>query len=116
MTDERMETIVGQLLRIGVIIAAAVVLAGGIWYLAANGSRPVAYREFHPNGAVLRTLGTMDKPELLIFIGLFILIATPVARVAFSLVAFLLERDRLYVGITTLVLAVLLYSIGSALF
>jgi len=40
------------------------------------------------------------------------LIATPVARVAFSVVAFLMQRDRTYVAITLIVLAVLLFSLG----
>jgi uncharacterized membrane protein len=47
----------------------------------------------------------------MIQLGLLLLIATPVARVAFSVVAFVLERDRMYVGITLLVLAVLLFSL-----
>jgi uncharacterized membrane protein len=45
-----------------------------------------------------------------------VLIATPVARVAFSAAAFALERDWLYVGVATLVLMILLYSLlGSGL-
>ena len=31
MTDERMDRIIGNLLRAGVVLAAAVVLAGEIW-------------------------------------------------------------------------------------
>ena len=48
----------------------------------------------------------------IIQLGLLILIATPVARVAFSVIAFVLERDRLYVVITLIVLAVLLFSLA----
>ena len=44
-------------------------------------------------------------------LGLVLLIATPVARVAFTLVAFARQRDRAYVMITTIVLALLLYSL-----
>jgi len=43
-------------------------------------------------------------------VGLLILIATPVARVVFSLVAFGIERDKVYVGITLAVLAILLFA------
>jgi len=39
-----------------------------------------------------------------------LLIATPVARVAVSVVVFLLQRDWIFVGITLVVLAVLLLS------
>jgi uncharacterized membrane protein len=44
-------------------------------------------------------------------LGLLLLIATPIARVMFSAVAFAMERDRMYVGFTLIVLAVLLYSL-----
>jgi uncharacterized membrane protein len=44
-------------------------------------------------------------------LGLVLLIATPVARVAMSLVAFILQRDRVYVVVTLIVLAVLIFSL-----
>ena len=49
-------------------------------------------------------------------LGLLLLIATPVARVAFSIVAFALEGDRLYVAITAVVLALLVlsFAVGAA--
>jgi uncharacterized membrane protein len=43
-------------------------------------------------------------------LGLLLLIATPVARVAFSVFAFALQRDRLYVVVTLAVLGVLAFS------
>jgi uncharacterized membrane protein len=43
--------------------------------------------------------------------GLLLLIATPVARVALLAVAFAVQRDRLYVVVTLIVLAVLLASL-----
>jgi uncharacterized membrane protein len=51
---------------------------------------------------------------LVILIGLLILIATPVARVALSLVAFIAERDWIFVWITAAVLGVLVYGVGVA--
>ncbi len=114
MTDDRMDQIIGQLLRAGVILAAAVVLAGGIWYLATAGEKTPAYRPFHPQVTGLHALATLPHPQALILLGLLILIATPVARVAFSLVAFAIEGDRLYVVFTLTVLAILLYSLGTA--
>ena len=44
-------------------------------------------------------------------LGLIVLVATPIVRVAASLVGFALEGDRLYVGITAVVLAILLASV-----
>jgi uncharacterized membrane protein len=114
MNDRRLEMIVGNLLRAGVALAAALVAIGGAWYLAVSGGTRPEYGTFHPaNG--LRELGRLTAPEMVIAAGLLVLIATPVARVVFSIAAFALERDRLYVAITLVVLMVLLYSISTAL-
>jgi uncharacterized membrane protein len=115
VNDERLEQIVGNLLRTGVVLAAAVVLAGGIWYLAAGGGSAPPYHEFQPIVTGLHALVELPPPLALIFAGLLILIATPVARVIFALVAFAMEHDPTYVAITAVVLAILVYSIGTAL-
>ena len=52
------------------------------------------------------------RPRHLIQLGLLILIATPVARVAFALLAFWFRRDHAYMAITAIVLAVLVYSLN----
>ena len=114
MTDVKLEQIVGNLLRTGVILAAAVVLAGGIWYLAASGPTAPDYHTFRPAALGLRLISVLPTPEAVILIGLLLLVATPVARVAFAVVAFALEGDRLYVVFTLIVLAILIYSIGTS--
>ena len=53
------------------------------------------------------------RPLGLIQLGLLLLIATPVARVMFSVLGFGLERDWMYVVITLLVLALLIYTLTS---
>jgi uncharacterized membrane protein len=115
MNDQRMDAIIAKLLRAGVILAAAVVLAGGAAYVASNGRTVPDYRQFHPEMRGLRALSSLSWPEALIEIGLLALIATPVARVVFCLAAFAMERDRMYLCFTGAVLAVLLYSICTAL-
>jgi len=115
MTDESMAGIIGSVLRIGVSLAAALVAIGGVWYLAGRPSQAVDFRHFHGWTPGAHSLSSLPRAEALILVGLLILIATPVARVVFSLVAFALERDRLYVAITAVVLTALLYSIGTAL-
>ena len=52
------------------------------------------------------------QPRSLIQFGLLLLIATPIARVAFSVIAFAVERDRLYVAFTIVVLMVLVWSLS----
>jgi len=112
MTDFRLEQIVGNLLRAGVVLAAAVVLAGGVWYLAAEGGSVEDYHAFHGGYRAMPWTQGLSPALATIQIGLLLLIATPVARVVFSMVAFGLERDRVYVGITVVVLAILGYSLA----
>ena len=119
--DYRIEVIIGVLLRAGVLIAAAVVLLGAGIYLARHGHESVDFGTFRGESPELRTVSGIvsgsihDRGRPIIQLGLLLLIATPVARVAFSAIAFWLERDYLYVGVTLTVLAVLAYSlIGSA--
>jgi uncharacterized membrane protein len=117
MTDRRMEAVIGKILRWGVILSAAVVQAGGIWYLVRHGGSAPHYGVFHGEPGSLNSVGGILQGILeghsrsLIQFGLLILIATPVARVAFSLAAFILRRDHAYMAITSIVLAVLIYSL-----
>jgi uncharacterized membrane protein len=114
MTDERLEEIVGTLLRVGVIVSAAVMIAGGAWYLAIEGMSAPHYGAFRPDVRGARSLASLPAPEAVMLGGLLLLIATPVARVVFTLAAFLYSRDRIYVAITLVVLIVLLFSIGTS--
>jgi uncharacterized membrane protein len=116
-TDRRIETWVGVMLRTGVMLAAAIVLFGGILYLVHNpGPRP-DYTHFRGEptqlirvGAIVHGVAALH-PESIIMLGLLVLIATPVARVGMCIVGFLMERDRLYTWVSTIVLLILLYSL-----
>ncbi len=115
--DRRIEIIIGTLLRIGVVIATSVVLLGGILYLLKYGASTPQYGVFRGEPAEFENLGGIVEAALalrgrgIIQFGLILLMATPVARVVFSVVAFAIERDYLYVGITLIVLVLLLLSI-----
>lgn len=117
MDDIRLEGFIGNLLRAGVLLAAAVVFAGGVLYLAQHYADPTAYSHFSVEGVRLRTLAGIGELALhgnslgVIQLGLVLLIATPVARVALAVAGFFLEHDRLYVFISLIVLAVLLFSL-----
>jgi uncharacterized membrane protein len=114
MTDERMDQVISAILRLGVGLAALVVFAGGIYYIAKHGGEIPQYGHFRGEPSQLRTLPAIFGFALsshsrgIIEIGLLLLIATPVARVIFSVVAFALQRDRTYVVVTLIVLGVLL--------
>jgi uncharacterized membrane protein len=116
-TDEQVEQFLGTLLRSGVIIAGTVVLFGGIFYLLHYGGTFPDYRVFRGEPADLRSVLEIVKDSLsfhsrgLIQLGLLLLIATPVLRVVFSVLAFALQRDLTYVITTLIVLSVLIYSL-----
>ncbi len=115
--DHRIEVILGNLLRTGVLFAAAVVLAGASIYLVRHAHEPANYRIFRGEPSDYRTIPGVFHSVMngrgrgLIQLGLLFLIATPIARVAFSIVGFAIERDRMYVVFTLIVLAILLYSL-----
>jgi uncharacterized membrane protein len=116
--EEQTDRIIGVLLRTGVIAAASIVLAGGLWYLARFGTLIPNCRTFRGEPQDLRSVAGVWKgvlglqPRSLIQFGLLLLIATPIARVAFSVIAFAVERDRLYVAFTMVVLMVLVWSLS----
>ena len=118
MTERRLDEIIGKLLQAGVWISAAVVAAGGIWYVTLGGSTRPQYHHFETISATLRSpvrvFGSLahPTPAAVMQFGLLLLIATPIARVVFSLAAFAAQRDRTYVVITAIVLVVLLYSLA----
>jgi uncharacterized membrane protein len=119
MSDQRAEVIIGILLRSGVTIAAIVVFAGAIPFLVQHGSAVPNYKTFHGEPAELRSVSGIVKASMaldsagIIQLGLLLLIATPVARVAFSVFAFAEEHDWMYVVITLIVLGLLLYSLSA---
>jgi uncharacterized membrane protein len=116
-TDQRLDQALGNLLRAGVVLAAAVVLVGGVAYLAKYGRDPDEHSVFHgeppelcdPVG-IVRAAFALDVRGV-IQLGLLLLIATPVARVAFTVFAFARQRDWAYVAITLIVLTLLLYGL-----
>jgi uncharacterized membrane protein len=113
--DAKMEIIMGRLLQTGVLIAATVVLVGGVLYVFAHAGERSNYRVFvarpvglrHPK-ALLRGIVANDASAI-ILLGILLLVATPICRVIFAVIAFAWERDRLYVAVSLLVLAVLLF-------
>ena len=111
---EKMDSVVGNLLRIGVSISGTVVFAGGLIYLFRHGGEMPAYHVFRGEPADLRSLrGIMQdagarRGRGIIQLGLLLLVATPVARVAYLVYAFSRQGDRLYSVIALIVLLLLI--------
>jgi len=109
-----------RLLRGGVIISVAIVLTGIVLTFVHHpeyfSSRPSLGALTRPGAhfpttvsAIVAGIGRLQG-QAVVMAGLLLLIATPVARVALSIVIFLVEKDRLYAVITTAVLIILLIS------
>jgi len=115
--DERMDLIIGNLLRIAVIISALFVIVGAVFYLWHHGLEKPNYSVFAGVPKNLHNLGEIIEDAWrikslgIMQLGLLLLIFTPVARVAYSVIAFLIQRDYMYVVFTLIVLTILLLSI-----
>ena len=112
-----MDEVIGNLLRGGVLLAAAVVLLGAVLYLTQEGTTSPEYEKFKAEPPSLESLRGIAagavrlEGKAVIQSGLLVLLATPVARVALLVFAFGMQRDRFYVVVTLLVLLVLVASI-----
>ena len=124
MTQEKFgekdfQKIVGNLLRYGVWISLSVAFIGGIVYLLHHGSEIENYSVFKENDqnifeviAAVYNGVVQGRGESIIFFGIVLLFLTPVFRVLLSLFSFLLEKDYLYVVITTIVIGIIIMSIS----
>jgi uncharacterized membrane protein len=118
-TDHDLDLSVAAMLRFGVSLAALVVLAGGILYLRHPFAPIPDYKHFAAGSPELRTLAGIYNgvkhlsARCIIQLGLVILIATPVARVIFCVIGFTRQHKPLYIVVSLIVLAVLIYSFTS---
>jgi uncharacterized membrane protein len=113
--DQKMEITISQMLRAGVSLAAIVVFVGGFLYmLQAHGVTP-DYRHFHgiagPADRISPLLaGGHPDSRSIIRLGILLLITTPIMRVAYCVYGFAAQKDKIYIAVSSIVLAVLLYS------
>jgi len=112
-----MEQLLGWVLQLGVLLAAAVALFGGLFYVFGHAMQAADYRVFQGEPADVTTLGGIVRGAWhlnsrdIVQLGVLILLATPITRVSLSALAFACQRDRTYLIVTALVLALLLASL-----
>jgi uncharacterized membrane protein len=117
LNDKQVEIFIGQVLRSGVLLSCFVTVIGLGLFLLRHASSTPNYHVFHSVNGRLRSLRELvpdafrGNPMAIIQLGVLLLIATPVARVAFLVGSFALERDRMYVIVSATVLVILLGSI-----
>ena len=113
--DRQMEITMGRLLQVGVLLSTLAMMVGGILYVHAHRDERPDYRVFSSEPQNLRHFGGIadgiraGDSAAVIELAVLLLIATPVARVVFALISFAIERDKLYILVSTVVLATLLY-------
>ncbi|MBM7710893.1 DUF1634 domain-containing protein [Enterococcus xiangfangensis] len=106
----KVERSIGYILRIGVIVSAAIIVIGLVLLFL----RPTAIQT--PTSLSLIFQGLLRlRGEAFIMLGLFCLILTPVLRVVVSIFAFAKEKDYLYVVITVIVLIILIIGMSLGL-
>jgi uncharacterized membrane protein len=103
-----MNAVIGWILQGGVMLSSFVILVGVVLSFFQAGSRQALV---FPHTLVEVWNGLLAlQPVSVIALGLLLLLATPVIRVAASIIAFGLEHDRRYVVITSVVLGILIVS------
>ncbi|MGH7591827.1 MAG: DUF1634 domain-containing protein, partial [Gemmatimonadales bacterium] len=110
-----MELVIGSILRWGVVVAAIVGALGVAGEIMVRAAATPDFRHFTGDAAIglpaIISGVAQGHARAIMQVGIALLIATPIVRVALSLVAFARERDRTYVVITMMVLALLLYGL-----
>jgi uncharacterized membrane protein len=116
--DTDIQSAIGWVLRTGVILSICIVFFGGIVYIYRHGYSIADYKTFKgvPDfvqvGGIVNGLLTF-RGRAVIQSGIILLIATPIIRVVFSAIGFILEKDYLYTCITLLVLLIIFASMLS---
>lgn len=117
--DTDMQIVIGWILRLGVLLSMVIIFIGGVIYLYRHGHTPANYATFngipdfvHNASGIFNGIITL-RGRAIIQAGIVLLIATPVVRVVFSAIGFLLEKDYLYTGITLFVLLIITASMLS---
>ena len=116
--DKDMQAVIGWILRVGVIVSLSIVIFGGVVYLYRHGHSIADYSTFkgvpefvYPSNIISGVLAFRGRA--IIQAGIILLIATPVLRIIFSFIGFIIEKDRLYTFISLLVLLIIIASMVS---
>lgn len=114
-SEHELQILIGNLLRWGVFISMGIVIVGVLLFLVQKGGHPTDFTVFDSSkvfdtNAFFSGLAAF-KSEAVITLGVICLILTPVLRVVFAIIGFAMEKDRMYVIISTIVLLVIISSI-----
>lgn len=116
----RVELAISYLLRTGVFLSIGLVILGSCLTYVHHPDYatqslplkdvPLVARDFpHTLGATMTSI-SHGRGQGFILLGLLVLLITPVLRVAVSIVAFVIQGDRIFALITCIVLTILILS------
>ena len=115
--DERFRVMISNVLRLGVSLSAILIIIGGFLFFIQHPNEVFDYSTFKSEPSKLKDFVIIVRNAFsfrgraVIQLGILILIATPFLRVLFSLIGFAIEKDRIYVFITGIVLVILSFSL-----
>ena len=115
--NQKMQTVIGRMLFIGVLVSLVAVTMGGVMYLSHYGSEVVNYQTFYAEPPHYKSIGVIltdalsFSPLSLIQFGLMTLVLVQIMRVILTGIFFYLSRDFLFVHISLFILIVLLYGL-----
>lgn len=118
--DTAIELVISKVLRYGVYLSMFFAVVGGMVYIAHHGGEPVGnqYAKY-----IEKDDGFFDYVRQtvvgvfqghgsdVIILGVVLLLATPTVRILFSLFGYVLEKDKLYIAVTLIVLAIIAVSV-----
>jgi uncharacterized membrane protein len=120
MNDAQLQNSLARLMLTGVLVAAAIMGAGLIWFVATHEGMPPGDHLFsgepkyfeNPVSMLQRAfdLKAVGHRRSLLMIGVVLLLLNPLVRVAFAALGFAAQRDKLYTAISLLVFGVLVLS------
>jgi uncharacterized membrane protein len=121
LDQTNLQRLISITLRTGVTVAAGIGIVGGLLYLTTQGGQQVNFHAFggdrSPYASLVGVAGTLDggnhaeRGLAIVQVGIAVLLLTPILRVALSIVGFAMEKDRMYVLITSVVLVTLMVSV-----
>ncbi|MTG97063.1 MULTISPECIES: DUF1634 domain-containing protein [Myroides] len=116
--DSDLQSIIGNVLRYGVLLALTVAVIGGIIVMFTKSGNTVDFSTFIEKddnifnviNRIFAGVGHGDG-ESIIFLGILLLFITPALRLLLSLVSFFFEKDWLYVFISLIVIGIIVLSV-----
>jgi len=118
INDKTMQHAVGNVLKYGVWSVLVVGVVGGLLLIWSNGDRTIDYSTFKENDqTIFQVVDQIMKGVIrldgrsIVYLAIIMLFSTPLLRLILSLISFLIEKDYMYVMITTIVLIIIAFSV-----